>query len=275
MNGMPPNLLDVRRNIGDDLWTRVGRCTVGFIGIRDGGLMVSFGSGTLIRFGLVAGVLTCAHVLDALRSESDVGLICFPVPRPNEVQSFRIPMEATEQIVIGSGEPWSSCGPDIAFLRLPAATMASLESMASVVNGDISRQEVLLASKFNVVSGVIANETGQSMIDGPVAVTEFVAAVNAGFVVDTSTFLGMDLFRFQPYASEGGKLPTSYEGTSGGGLWHVSLNPEDNYSVAQVRLCGVAFWQETVNGELHIIGHGPRSLYGPLFEAITKKWPPE
>jgi hypothetical protein len=274
MNGTPTNLIDVRRNIGGELWTRVGRCTVGFIGIRDDGSMVSFGSGTLIRFGTIAGVITCAHVLAALRNESRVGLICFPVPRPNEVQSFRISMEATEQIAIGS-EPWSSCGPDIAFLRLPAPTMANLESMASVVNGDISRREALLGSKFNVVCGVIANETGQSVIDGPVAVTEFVAAVNAGFVIETSNLAGLDLFRFQPGASEGGKLPTSYEGTSGGGLWHVSLDPKDNYSVAQVRLCGVAFWQETLNGELHIIGHGPQTIYGSLFAEITKRWPPE
>jgi len=53
----------------------------------------------------------------------------------------------------------------------------NLQSMASVVNGDISRRELFSESKFNVVCGVIANETGQSTIDGHVAVTEFVAAV--------------------------------------------------------------------------------------------------
>lgn len=235
--------------------------------------MISRGSGTLIRFGNVAGVLTCAHVLDDLRSESQVGLLCFPVPRPNEVQSIRVPMDATEQIVVGS-QPWSLCGPDIAFLRLPAATMASLESLASVVNGDISRQEILLGSKFNVVCGVIDEET-RPLIAGPVSVTQFMASVNAGFVVETGDFAGMDLFRFQPRATNGGRLPNSYKGISGGGLWHVSLDPEDDFSVAQIRLCGVAFWQETVNGEVHIIGHGPQSIYGSLFEAIAKRWPSE
>jgi hypothetical protein len=102
-----------------------------------------------------------------------------------------------------------------------------------------------------------------------------VAAVNAGFVVSTDNFAGMDLFRFQPRATDGGRLPTSYEGISGGGLWHVALDPENEFSVAQIRLCGVAFWQKTVNDELHIIGHGPRTIYGSLFDKITKRWPSE
>jgi hypothetical protein len=57
-----------------------------------------------------------------------------------------------------------------------------------------------------------------------------------------------------------------------GGLWQLFLDPDD-FSLVQARLVGVAFWEKPVANELHIVGHGQRSVYGTLVKEITKKWP--
>jgi hypothetical protein len=67
-------------------------------------------------------------------------------------------------------------------------------------------------------------------------------------------------------------LPTSYKGTSGGGLWQFFLD-RDNDSFVNARLIGVAYYEKSVGKELHIVGHGPISIYETLFNAIREKWP--
>jgi hypothetical protein len=69
-----------------------------------------------------------------------------------------------------------------------------------------------------------------------------------------------------------GSRHCSYKGTSGGGLWKFFLGQHD-FSIVQVRLIGVAYWEKLVGDELHILGHGQISIYETLFNAIRQKWP--
>jgi hypothetical protein len=58
------------------MMARAGHFTVGFVALgKDRAL--SRGSGTLVRFGNVAGIMTCAHVLDEVLTESEIGILCF------------------------------------------------------------------------------------------------------------------------------------------------------------------------------------------------------
>ena len=81
-----------------------------------------------------------------------------------------------------------------------------------------------------------------------------------------------DKFRFQPLASPGVVLPKSYQGSSGGGLWHFYLD-QDDFSVVQARLVGVACFEKPMGDELHLLGHGQISIYHTLYNAIQQKWP--
>ena len=95
----------------------VGRSTIGFVRVKDSA-PTSLGSGTLIRFGNVTGVLTCAHVLEALLGEEEIGILCFPV-RATQIQRLHLPMATTDHVAIGD-PALSFSWPDLAFLRLPA-----------------------------------------------------------------------------------------------------------------------------------------------------------
>jgi len=271
----PNNILQIRMDIGNAAWTHMGRSTVGFVRTRDGAPS-SLGSGTLIKFGTIVGVLTCAHVLEALLKEDEVGILCFPV-RATQIQRLLLPMATTDSIAIGSA-PWGESGPDLAFLRLPATIVGNIERLATIANGDFHRRntaagEPTLTRKFCAVSGVIDEMTQPPIVtpivDGIVATTPFEGMINAGhlFVDDDS----VDRFRLQPVAGDGVLLPKSYKGTSGGGLWKVFLG-QDDFSIFQVRLIGVAYWEKPIGDELHIIGHGQVSIYDTLFNAMRQKW---
>jgi hypothetical protein len=264
-------------DIGNAAWTHMGRSTVGFVRTRDSAPS-SLGSGTLIKFGTIVGVLTCAHVLEALLKEDEVGILCFPV-RATQIQRLVLPMATTDSIAIGSA-PWGESGPDLAFLRLPATIVGDIERLATIANGDFHRRNIAAGEptstrKFCAVSGVVDEMTKlpivTPIVDGIVATTPFEGMINAGhlFVDDDS----VDRFRLQPVAGDGVLLPKSYKGTSGGGLWKVFLG-QDDFSIFQVRLIGVAYWEKPIGDELHIIGHGQVSIYDTLFNAIRQKWTP-
>ena len=266
----------IQKDVSNAVWTHMGRSTIGFVRIRDNAPS-SLGSGTLIRFGNIVGVLTCAHVLEVLLKEEEIGILRFPV-RATQIQTLRLSMAVTDSIAIGE-PPWSERGPDLAFLRLPASIIGDIERGATIANGALHRQNIVAEEptptrKFCAVAGVVDELTKSPIItqiaNGTVATTPFEALINMGhvFVDDESA----DRFRLQPVASEGIILPKSYKGTSGGGLWQFFLGQND-FSVVQVRLIGVAYWEKPVGDELHIIGHGQISIYKTLFNAIHQKWP--
>ena len=266
----------IQRYLHNVVWTHTGRSTIGFVRVKDNA-PASLGSGTLIRFGNITGVLTCAHVLEALLGEEEIGILCFPV-RATQIQRLRLSMETTDHVVIGA-PPWSESGPDLAFLRLPALTVGDIESIASIANGDLHRQNIVAGDpegtmKLCAMAGIVDEMTKPPIISqirgGIAATTPFEALLNVGnlFVDDENA----DRFRFQPIASEGVILPTSYKGSSGGGVWKFYLD-RNNFALVQARLIGVAYWEKPVGDELHLVGHGQVSIYKTLFNAIRHKWP--
>ena len=75
----------IQEHLSSIVWAHTGRSTVGFVRVEDSA-PTSLGSGTLIRFGSIVGVLTCAHVLEELPDDEDIGILCFPV-RAAQVRS--------------------------------------------------------------------------------------------------------------------------------------------------------------------------------------------
>jgi hypothetical protein len=192
----------------------MGRSAVGFVRIQDAAPS-SLGSGTLIRFGNIVGVLTCAHVLEAVCKEAEIGILCFPI-RTNQIQTLRLPMSTTDCISIGS-PPWSERGPDLAFLRLPTTIIGDIERVATIANGDLHRQRIIegepVARHVCGLVGVVDEFTKRLSVvrtaDRTVGTTSFDLMINLGnLIIDDED---ADRFRFQPLASPGAALPRSYQ----------------------------------------------------------------
>ena len=249
---------------------------VGFVQIKDEPASL-LGSGTFVQFGSVFGILTADHVLNCLLRYEHVGLFYFPV---RSEQSQKLPMSTSEIDYVRLGaKPWDINGPDLAFIRLPIDLTNTLRALVSFVNGEKQSEDFHSGlrpseERWDLVIGAIDEWTGIPTQEDGKVITPFKMLVNSGQITESKDVNGLDVMRFEPILAPGFTPPESYEGTSGGGLWALFIKREnDTYPrVIQRRLVGVAYWQDRVGDSMHIICHGPRSIYGRLHEMILAKW---
>lgn len=262
-------------DVSDDVEAYVSRCTVGFMNTTTG---ASMGSGTLVRYGNLMGVLTCAHALVAMEQAKvpTIGFLCFPVR--NQRQNRRIQREFTQDCYI-YGDPKDWKGPDIGFLRLPTLFAKELEAIANFVNLELqiaASLEPAAKDPIEAVSGVVAQMSDKPLDAPPTKLTtmDIGALLNLGRTARRSPVTGKDRLYFRPRAAEDFVLPSSYRGTSGGGSWRIGLRPGSTREklLFERRLIGVAYY-ETRQGK--IICHGPTGIYGDLLGKITSLWPDE
>jgi hypothetical protein len=254
----------------------VGRFTIGFVTTGDNQSPASLGSGTLIRFGKVGGVLTCAHVIQELEKQDEIGLMGMPV-RADQVQRLRVERRLTDFLSL-SDQPWSECGKDIGFVKLPDPTMAAIERVASVLDGETQLNRALESvaddvREIAVLAGILDERTAPPVLVGEVITTAFNATLTPGILHQMVEFDGMDRVRLQPVYGTGAVRATCFKGTSGGGLWKVLVSRSDN-SFIQSRLFGIAYYEREIESELQVICHGPRSIYSRLLREIDRKWGP-
>jgi hypothetical protein len=118
------------------------------------------GSGALVTVGSIHGILTAAHVLEALPDQGEVGLIRFTNAT---IQKQTIDMSLAEKLAIrGNGSVAE--GPDIGFLRLASPQAATLNATNVFFNLS-KREESVLGNEhpsceyFEGLSGIIAEWT--------------------------------------------------------------------------------------------------------------------
>jgi hypothetical protein len=234
----------------------------------------SAGTGTFVRIGKVNGILTCAHALDEIARYETINLAIFPVRKRGRFIPLNVKAHC-DYIKFGpsktpDGED-DPDGPDLAFLRLPIPFFNSISHLVSVKSMEIGRDHAFADAEpseesITVVTGMIAEWMPEVQFTAPFPVS---GLVSVGEISDRMKSGEHDLFRFRPMPDEGFHAPSSYEGTSGGGLWRIYPQPADGGEVAY-RLIGVAFYQTE---DRQIICHGQASLYVRLFDAIREKWP--
>lgn len=266
---------ETQQRLASDFAIAVRSMSIGFIklsvhnGIEDG---TPAGTGTLVRFGEVYGILTAAHVLSELPTGGAIGIVTFR----NKVERTKINMAQTERCSIRA-DSYGPDGPDIGFLRLAREGTGWLEAISSFYN--LKQSPDFLATikavpYFDALLGVVAEKTD----DGPqdLARNMVMKRINAlfcsGFVTGEHNVGGYDLLDFDPSFEDEAQRPTSFQGVSGGGLWRLHAS-EDRRRVLGVKLVGVAFYETSpVDGRRFLRCHGPATIYGPLVDCIRKKW---
>ena len=257
------------------VWIHTGRSTIGFVRVRDSA-PASLGSGTLIRFGNIAGVLTCAHVLEALVKEDNIGILCFPV-RARQIQRLQVSISMTDSIAIGSA-PWGESGPDLAFLRLPAAVLGDIERVATIANGDLHRQNIAAGDparsrKVCAIAGVVDDRRK------PRPSRKFPMGLSRRQLSKLSSTLGMYSSMTTTQTGFGSSLLQATARFCQRAIreqaavaFGNSYLAQDDFALVQARLVGVAYWEKPFGDELHLVGHGQISIYETLFNAIHQKW---
>jgi hypothetical protein len=235
------------------------------------------GSGTLASIGHVDGLLTAAHVLNELPKEGDVGIILY---RDRSLQKQVIKMENTDQVVI-RGEIFGADGPDLGFLRIPHENVGWLKATNSFYNLTKRRDQVLAketpASYFaDAVIGMIDEFTKEIPVSEPKKRAKMFSAIFCnGSAKDNRDSNGYDLMDVEVTSYPDFPLPNSFEGMSGGALWRIYFNEENDVpSIVERRLFGVPFHQSLAQDGARIITcHGPVGIYRTLIDEVSKKWP--
>jgi hypothetical protein len=265
-----------------ELARRIGCSTMAFGKLGGPDLFSLLGSGTFVSFGKVAGVLTCAHVLETVKEQERIWICCFPANNYRS-QSLSVERSAIDFVSFGA-ERWSAKGPDLAFIKLPITTMVEVGNLGVVVNGiahsaigrDFFENKILHFAVFGAIdrSNLSERHRTPDMVRGKVTTVFFDSFSIWGEMIGWPNKCYVehgdhDIFTLRPISSPNSPDPSSYGGVSGGGHWIVSVDPTTNLPVGPC-LSGVAFFEETRGGNL--IGHGPKSLYGVLLSAIRQKW---
>jgi hypothetical protein len=178
------------------------------------------------------------------------------------------------------GESSGASGPDLGFLRLPAHTVAALEAVLSFYNLSKRRDDALAnrvpaPSSADSIVGTISELTDDIPTARPrVRAKSFTAIFGPGTSSAITGADGYDLFEFEVTPGPDFKLPNSFGGTSGGAVWRFYIAEKNGAaSVVDSRIVGVPFFEKPRDGKMIISCHCPKSIYGVLADAITKKWP--
>jgi glutaminyl-tRNA synthetase len=257
---------------------------VGFAGIQDDDRkeqIFSVGSGTFVSIGSIHGILTAAHVLEALPQSGSVGIV-LNCRDPSQFRRLVIEMERTERVLLG-GKASGAKGPDLGFLRLFEVDVGRINALAAFYN--LSRREYVALAEVrsapnyvDAILGIVDEHTTElPPINPRVTRTNFVSIFVDGLSDPTENETSFDVFDFEPTPRPDFDLPSDYRGVSGGAVWRFDIDLKSTPpKVVQKVLLGVPFHQSDLkNGKRIITCHGPRSIYARLFDKIREQWPTE
>lgn len=270
---------EVKIRIDDSFTQSVCNYSVGFLRFKRQGKIetaVTSGTGTFAKLGKTYGILTAGHVLHPMGANEVIGLVRFPSVQP-PLQNFRLNLNHTERIVDWNGKECDA--PDIAFLKIPEIDALSLEAMGAVFYNLAAEREFKPGkpehrmSKCYAVVGVVGEWTEQgaaSLINGVKVEVGglFGAAKDLREFKEDNT----DLVEAEIDHAADPKIPKSYGGVSGGGLWelHVELDAKLKPVEVNKRLHGVAFRE---SGDHRRITSNATPSINDITKQIAAKWP--
>ncbi|WP_144296037.1 hypothetical protein [Ancylobacter novellus] len=262
--------------VGQLLEARLGRCTVGWVKLEQTKAS-SLGSGTLIKYRSVLGVITCGHVVEVLKELDEFGLCFFPV-RPSEYQRLKFKRNVVEFFQIGEdykSHPYH--GPDLGFVKIPLEYEEDIKLHSVVLNMDIQSDEYQRVGyqtpSTSVLCGVVDERTTPGPQKSNYGVTTFNGLINIGNITDRYSIYDYDYLKFQPLPGPDGKLPSSFAGTSGGGFWNICFTQAgDGIKFSKRLFSGVAFAEMKDSESVTILTHGPISIYEKLLPMIRERW---
>lgn len=234
----------------------------------------SVGSGTLVDFKGVKGVLTAAHVADAIMALPEFGIMRFS---RHKFQAMTCSSSEIDVVLLG-GEHAGDPGPDIAFVRLPPRIVANLEATNVFFNPYVRGAALQAGAEapkpsLRFVTGVVGEESKLLGHQGSEVKTEHTSIIGIGEISAYEPGLGgIDRFEFEVRHHDGFPPPRSYGGVSGGGIWQLNEGdgPLSKY------LMGVAY-RETApdaTGIRRIICQGTNAIYEVLYLAVLDMFAP-
>lgn len=201
--------------------------------------------------------LTAEHVWKKLQKFRHVGITLVP----NIDQCFTIPT----QLLMPTGPRKPAAeenGPDIVFLKIPAAKLGEIKARKSFYPLEPVAQKPPVDAVTIEVRILLGAPGETATLTTPTNLDVAIQGIMADGVPKTFTKGRYDYVDSKEYFGLHG-FPKSYSGFSGGGLWHVHvyLDPETGERKERNRLAGMAFYEFPPKRKYRIIRcHGAKSI---------------
>lgn len=232
------------------------------------------GTATLVQCGGRKGLLTAHHVihrseppLDITPSSTETLLLVIM----EQAHSFQIPAKYLKEIEIGIpvADP---VGPDLTFIELPPGNeLSTLTSIKSFWNLDYKPEERIAYALDD--DGVWVKiglphewEKSEKIDDHTIKVdSNFIGFFGSAVSSRRYEENGYDFANTEAHYDGMDKLPSSFGGISGGGLWKIELlrnSKTGRWEHRKAVFCGVPFYEEENNEGVRVIRcHYAKSVY--------------
>lgn len=238
--------------------------TIGFG--RAGHTPSAMGSGVLVRFRDIYGILTCAHVDEYLRSlQQPVGRV--RLNRGSVRQAGTLDLDSVFSYA-AFADTWTAGQEDISFIHLPPHLLGDIQKHCSFLDweqnftkpGPADTTELIVV---NSVFGLVEEFTGATTRQNGLATTVLRAVLTSGTIHESSP-VSMTLECFRENIPD---LPSSFGGNSGGGFWRAYMRKRgDDFEIVHLRLVGLASNEVKVSPP-HIVCQGIARIQATLEEA--------
>lgn len=267
------NLKDVPRSVDYEISKTLIDYSVAVCRVRgdNTNTFAPLGSGTFVVRDGMYGILTAHHCLHACNPEVRIGAqgkdtLLLLVTRGRIV--ILDPEDTTERpLAIPESEEF---GPDLTFVEIPSGPkLGLLKAIVSFWNLDEKRRCLAVDLSFNSVCIVTAGfpevdyqtSIGESTIHHHVKHMVFIGVLGDGDVSEQGKW---DYIKSSCKYRASEKLPQTFRGVSGGGIWAVSLQvtKHDQWNVKAYSLVGVAFYEtEMSDTDRYLRGHFIKTIY--------------
>lgn len=229
-------------DIANLVLSHLSNFAVGLIKTVEGVGSEVIGSGTLVSIEGRHGILTCGHVAEVYEKLPEIGLARFA---PGGGLSRQIlPLGNTLNIILQSSNTWSKKDLDLAFTFIPLPIAASLKARWVFLNIEKNREKIegpapTDGKHADAMLGLVGELSDTPFKRGNEIISPMQGVLHTGHIRDQEN----GLLTFEPMNYELEKLPKSFGGMSGAGLWRIYFD-EKSATIVQAVLVGVAAWED-------------------------------
>jgi hypothetical protein len=258
-------------DIADAILAHVSNFAVGLVRRVEGAGSRVLGSGVLVSLDGRRGILTAGHVADVYRMLPEVGLVRFVA---GNQQRRILPLGDTDTIIMESSDTFEDGKGvlDLAFTQLPHELAASIEAHGVFLNLEKNRAKIESpppeeGKHCDAMLGLVAEFSGLPFVQGTEWISPMRGVLHTGHVCEQLN--GLLTVEAMDYNLD--KLPASFGGMSGGGLWRIYfVENEKEARIVSATLCGIASWQID---KTHIACQGWDRIDQTLIPAVRAKLP--
>jgi len=254
--------------IADVILAHISNVAVGFARRVEGGGSRVLGSGVLVTLDGRRGILTAGHMAEVYDALPEIGLVRF-VPG-GEQQRMIVRHGDARTMMLQSSKTFTESKEvlDLAFTELVPEIAATIEARGAFLNLDKNRERIEAAPPAEGVHcdamlGLIAEFSDKPFINGDQWITPMRGILHTAHVCEQDH----GLVTVEAMDENLDKLPESFGGMSGGGLWRVYF-VEDEARIVSASPCGIASWQID---KTHIACQGWDRIDQGLVPAVREK----